>query len=59
MIPWLDNPETPLPDTASALPPGSDVPGLLAAGGELTPERLSEAYNKGVFPWYSDCQPLL
>ena len=59
MIPWLDDPQTPLPDTAAAQPPGSEVPGLLAAGGELTPERLTEAYGKGVFPWYSDGQPLL
>ncbi len=59
MVPWLDDPHTPLPDTRTALPPGSEVPGLLAAGGELTPERLAEAYRKGVFPWYSDGQPLL
>ena len=59
MIPWLDDPHTPLPDTRTALPPGSEVPGLLAAGGELSPERLTEAYRKGVFPWYSDGQPLL
>ncbi|MDE2300493.1 MAG: leucyl/phenylalanyl-tRNA--protein transferase, partial [Burkholderiales bacterium] len=41
------------------LPPGSDAPGLLAAGGELTPQRLREAYSKGVFPWYSEGQPVL
>ncbi len=33
--------------------------GLLAAGGDLSPERLIEAYSKGVFPWYSDGQPIL
>jgi leucyl/phenylalanyl-tRNA--protein transferase len=42
-----------------ALPPGSDAPGLLAAGGSLTPARLAQAYSKGVFPWYSDGQPVL
>lgn len=59
MIPWLRHPLDPLPDTRLALPAGSDAPGLLAAGGELTPERLAEAYGKGVFPWYSEGQPIL
>ena len=48
-----------LPDTANALPAGSDAPGLLAAGGELSTERLAEAYSKGIFPWYSEGQPVL
>ena len=59
MIPWLRHPLDPLPDTRLALPAGSDAPGLLAAGGELTPQRLAEAYGKGVFPWYSEGQPIL
>ena len=59
MITWLREPGDPLPDTGRALPSGSDAPGLLAAGGELTPERLTEAYSKGVFPWYSAGQPVL
>ncbi len=59
MIPWLRGPHDALPDTRRALPPGSDAPGLLAAGGELTPQRLTEAYSKGVFPWYSEGQPVL
>ena len=33
--------------------------GLLAAGGDLRPERLLEAYRHGIFPWYSDNQPIL
>jgi len=33
--------------------------GLLAVGGDLRPERLLEAYRHGVFPWYSDDQPIL
>tara|TARA_B100000212_G_scaffold333263_2_gene302493 strand:- start:41669 stop:42352 length:684 start_codon:yes stop_codon:yes gene_type:complete len=33
--------------------------GLLAVGGDLSPERLIEAYSRGVFPWYSDGQPIL
>ena len=59
MIPWLNDPSTPLPDTSTALPTGSEAPGLLAAGGELTPQRLTEAYHHGVFPWYSEGQPIL
>jgi leucyl/phenylalanyl-tRNA--protein transferase len=59
VVPWLHSAADRLPDTRRALPPGSDAPGLLAAGGELTPRRLAEAYSKGVFPWYSDGQPVL
>jgi leucyl/phenylalanyl-tRNA---protein transferase len=59
MIPWLRSAKDPLPETWQALPANSDAPGLLAAGGELTPARLEEAYSKGVFPWYSDGQPVL
>jgi leucyl/phenylalanyl-tRNA--protein transferase len=59
MICWLHGAEDPLPDTGLALPAGSEAPGLLAAGGELTPQRLAEAYSKGVFPWYSVGQPVL
>jgi leucyl/phenylalanyl-tRNA--protein transferase len=33
--------------------------GLLAAGGDLTHERLLEAYRQGIFPWYEHGQPLL
>lgn len=36
-----------------------DPPGLLAAGGDLTPERLLAAYERGIFPWYSAGQPIL
>lgn len=59
MIAWLRSPLDDLPDTRRALPAGSEAPGLLAAGGELTPQRLAEAYSKGVFPWYSEGQPVL
>ena len=59
MLAWLRSPHDRLPDTRQALPAGSEAPGLLAAGGELTTERLTEAYSKGVFPWYSTGQPVL
>jgi len=37
----------------------SDPDGLLAIGGDLTPERLINAYSTGIFPWYSKGQPVL
>jgi leucyl/phenylalanyl-tRNA--protein transferase len=58
MIPWLE-PEQPFPDTATALGPDSDAPGLLAAGTDLSPERLLQAYRRGIFPWFSPGQPVL
>lgn len=33
--------------------------GLLAVGGDLSPQRLLKAYNSGVFPWYDKSQPIL
>ena len=59
MIPWLRGPADPLPDAELALGPSSEAPGLVAAGGELGPARLAEAYAKGIFPWYSVGQPVL
>ena len=37
----------------------ADDQGLLAVGGDLTPHRLIEAYNSGIFPWYDESQPIL
>ena len=57
-IPWID-PEMPaesFPPTRSAL---RSPPGLLAAGGDLTPARLLAAYRRGIFPWYSEDEPIL
>lgn len=33
--------------------------GLLAVGGDLRPERLLTAYSQGIFPWYSEGEPIL
>ncbi len=55
MIPWLE-PQDPFPPVATAL---TEPNGLLAAGADLTPARLLDAYRHGIFPWYSDDQPLL
>ncbi len=37
----------------------SEPNGLLAAGGDLSPERLLAAYRRGIFPWYEEGQPIL
>ena len=55
---WIDD-NTPLPPTSKALGPASEAPGLLAAGGRVTPQRLDEAYRRGIFPWYSPGDPPL
>lgn len=44
------------PEVGSAL---RDPDGLLAIGGDLSPERLINAYRRGIFPWYSAGQPIL
>ncbi len=58
MLHWIDD-DDPLPPTRLALGPDSDAPGLLAAGGRVTPQRLEEAYRRGIFPWFSPGQPVL
>lgn len=57
MIPRLGfDPASPFPDVRNAL----ETPdGLLAWGGDLKPARLEQAYRHGIFPWYSDDQPIL
>ena len=56
-LPNLDNsPGAPFPPTSEAL---ESPNGLLAWGGDLRPERLLTAYRSGIFPWYSDGQPIL
>ena len=50
------DPEAPFPDPAQAL---HDPDGLLAMGGDLSPARLLNAYRHGIFPWFSEGQPLL
>ena len=59
MIRWLRGADDPLPEARFALARSSDAPGLVAAGGELDSTRLAEAYGKGIFPWYSEGQPIL
>jgi leucyl/phenylalanyl-tRNA--protein transferase len=56
MIPWLEI-DTPFPDVSKALT--VEAPGLLAAGADLSPARLLQAYRNGIFPWFSEGQPIL
>lgn len=57
-ITWLE-PNTPLPPPESAQKKGSNFAGLVAAGRDLSATRLLEAYEQGIFPWFSDGQPVL
>lgn len=58
VIPWLEA-GTPFPEVTTALTEFDGAPGLLAAGGDLSPPRLLQAYRKGIFPWFSEGQPIL
>src|SRR3954463_14451750 len=55
MIPYLDV-EDPFPPVDEAL---RDPNGLLAAGADLSPARLLDAYAQGIFPWFGREDPLL
>lgn len=54
MIPWLETPDFPPVEQALEEPNG-----LLAAGGRLAPEWLVAAYRRGIFPWFSEGEPIL
>ncbi len=56
MIPILLHDDLDFPDANLAL---AEPNGLLAIGGDLSPARLIKAYRHGIFPWYSDDQPIL
>ena len=49
----------PFPNVSDALTDAEGAPGLLAAGGDLSPQRLLQAYRQGIFPWFSEGQPIL
>ena len=53
---WLDQANSPFPEANLAL---KEPNGLIAIGGELSTERLLDAYSKGIFPWYSEGEPIL
>lgn len=56
MIPWLSGDAAAFPPLENAL---EEPNGLLAAGGDLSPERLLAAYRRGIFPWYEEPEPIL
>lgn len=56
MLTWLARNNLQFPALSKAL---REPNGLLAAGGDLSPERLIAAYRHGCFPWYQEGQPLL
>ncbi|HUL94582.1 MAG TPA: leucyl/phenylalanyl-tRNA--protein transferase [Usitatibacter sp.] len=55
MIPWIHG-NNPFPPVEEAL---KEPNGLLAAGGDLSPRRLIDAYCHAIFPWYSEGDPIL
>jgi leucyl/phenylalanyl-tRNA--protein transferase len=55
MIPWLPR-ERVFPPLDAAL---TEPNGLLAAGGDLSAERILAAYRRGIFPWFSPGEPIL
>jgi len=55
-LPQLSDDPRLFPDVTQAL---ADPDGLLALGGDLTPERIINAYRQGIFPWFNAGEPLL
>ncbi|HEY0894369.1 MAG TPA: leucyl/phenylalanyl-tRNA--protein transferase [Cellvibrio sp.] len=55
-IPWLSPDNYEFPDPEQAL---DDPEGLLAVGGDLSPERILAAYYRGIFPWFNPGDPIL
>ena len=50
---WLEG-DDPFPPAGAA-----DRYGILCLGGDLSVERLLDAYSRGIFPWYDDDQPII
>lgn len=57
-LPWISEGQA-LPAADCAWGPSSPAPGLLAASSDLSTQRLIEAYSQGIFPWFSEGQPVL
>lgn len=55
-IPWLNPSNLLFPSPSLAL---RDPNGLLAVGGDLSPERILAAYREGIFPWFNPGDPIL
>ena len=57
-IAWL-GPQDPFPNPLTEADPDPSVPGLIAVSENIYPGQLARAYQQGIFPWYSDNQPIL
>ena len=57
-ISWL-GPQDPFPSPSHHNDPDANVPGLIAVSERIYPGQLLQAYQRGIFPWYSDNQPVL
>ena len=57
-LPWLLPGES-FPNPQKAWGPNTAAPGLLAAGADLSPSTLIDAYRQGIFPWFSEGEPPL
>jgi leucyl/phenylalanyl-tRNA--protein transferase len=57
-IAWL-GPHDPFPNPLTQADPDPSVPGLIAVSEHIYPGQLARAYQQGIFPWYSDNQPIL
>ena len=55
-IPWLSSSSSTFPDLSTAL---VEPNGLLAFGDDLSPPRIIQAYQLGIFPWFSDGEPVM
>ena len=56
MLTWLKRDTLTFPPLTKAM---REPNGLLAAGGDLSADRLIQAYRHGCFPWFSEGQPIL
>ncbi|MCH4873281.1 MULTISPECIES: leucyl/phenylalanyl-tRNA--protein transferase [Pseudomonas] len=56
MLTWLKRDTLTFPPLTKAM---REPNGLLAAGGDLSADRLVQAYRHGCFPWFSEGQPIL
>ncbi len=57
-LPWI-NPGDAFPPTTEAFTLDEGANGLLAAGADLSAARLKQAYGLGIFPWFSEGEPVL
>jgi len=57
-LPWL-NITDPFPSPLDTNDPDPEVPGLIAISTDISSDQLKRAYRQGIFPWYSESQPIL